>query len=840
MKKIILGILVIFSFVQGIFAREVVCENTTTTYKSTFVPKGGSFTLSLFINVKGYTDKKKQEWPNGMVVSCGSGYYDGWRLMLAEQNNFVPFFEIGRPEIGAIALRGDYGLSKNYIHHLAIVWEESASTASTMRIYIDGNLAGERTDVDIRPIMQGRELVVGYNDFGVGELDATMYGVEYFDHAMTGNEIKGTIYQGIATFLTNENDVAQMLYKKAASISNNKGTTKALAFLNEFRSEYFSDKLDPITIEQYLNETNFVGKFSQLPALENSIILRINQTSDETTFRNNFLSVIEKIKAMRAASDNTPVEIQFAQEIFLYNEPFVLENINNVTFSFVRFLGYEEKPIASQSSASLDSQFKKNDHRKIVKIDAPGVEALLPYNCSTPHANGFLTWKKSETQPYKMLKLASFPQSSFIDGTSDGTTINLSGELAGKISAEKFILAHGYWRYFWADAATAIQPKENGFTLKYDIPYGLGEKPRYKFLNVFSELDKLDEYCADTNSLYVVMDNNSEEQTLCYTKKTTPFFIIKNCKNISFQNTSFIGSMAPAIQVENVDGLEIKNVFFENIGSSALIMNNVKNVYIKGGHFVNIGFSGIRIWAGDRKQLKAPNVLIFKTFFNNTGYLAKTYTPSIFMEGYGIVVRECDFSNTPSSAMRIEGSGHVVEHCIFENNVLESDDQGTIDMWGDPTYRGCVFRYNTFKNIGDGTNQECGRAAIRFDDMISGMYVYGNTFINTSRGNFGAVQIHGGSHNLIFNNKFIDCNYGVSFTPRGDEIFKQKEKELENHYRDYLTNDLYLKAYPSLTRVNKDYDVNFLFGNTYINCKKIYNNKKAFNIFFQPKISNKF
>lgn len=840
MKKIILGILVIFSFVQGIFAREVVCENTTTTYKSTFVPKGGSFTLSLFINVKGYTDKKKQEWPNGMVVSCGSGYYDGWRLMLAEQNNFVPFFEIGRPEIGAIALRGDYGLSKNYIHHLAIVWEESASTASTMRIYVDGNLAGERTDVDIRPIMQGRELVVGYNDFGVGELDATMYGVEYFDHAMTGNEIKGTIYQGIATFLTNENDVAQMLYKKAASISNNQGTTKALAFLNEFRSEYFSDKLDPITIEQYSNETNFVGKFIPLSAPTNTVVLTLKSVSDETTFRNNFSIVIEKIKAKRMAGDNTPVEIILQQEVMLYEEPFVLENLNDVVISFANLKGYEERPINLASAISGSSQFKKINDGKIVKIDTPGVEALLPYNCSTPHANGFLAWKKSKSNSSTILMPASFPQSGFIDGTSDGTTINLSSGHASKILAEKFVLAHGYWRYFWADAATAIQPKENGFTLKYDIPYGLGEKPRYKFLNVFSELDKLDEYCADTNSLYVVMDNNSEEQTLCYTKKTTPFFIIKNCKNISFSNLRFQGSMAPAIQVENVDGLEIKNSEFNFIGSSALIMNNVKNVEISECLFRNIGFCGIRVWAGDRKNLKAPNVIIKRTFFVNTGYLAKTYTPSIFMDGYGIVVSQCKFKDIPSSAMRIEGSGHVVEHCIFENNVLESDDQGTIDMWGDPTYRGCVFRYNTFKNIGDGTNQECGRSAIRFDDMISGMYVYGNTFINTSRGNFGAVQIHGGSHNLIFNNKFIDCNYGVSFTPRGAEIFKQKEKELENHYRDYLTNDLYLKAYPSLKRMNKDYDVNFLFGNTYINCKKIYNNKKAFNIFFRPEISNKF
>lgn len=831
MKKIILGILVIFSFVQGIFAREVVCEKATTTYKSTFVPKGGSFTLSLFINVKGYTDKKKQEWPNGMVVSCGSGYYDGWRLTIAEENNLIPYFEVGRPEIGSISLRADFGLSKNNIHHLAIVWDESNKASPSIKIYIDGNLAGEK-NINILPILDGREIVIGYNDFGVGELDATIFGVTYFNEVLDGKQIREALRAGLDKFLNNETDFNQCFYKQIYSNQTALLSNNVLALINKFRAKKFSSKELFLTQEQYFSETNYVGSFTETQINNGErIVLNISGATNENEFRNEYNAALEKIKALRSSGNNTCVEIIFPKEIFLFGESFVIENLNNVIFSSGSFCGYEAHKISEAKCISSDSRFNsqsKNIYQ--IKLDTP--YSFVPYNCSTPHGQGTIVWKKNNDKNIT-LQLSMYPESGYIDAKADGEEIKLSDTDFNKIKNEPYLLAHGYWKYFWADAATQITLTENNLSFKLlgAIPYGLGEKPRYRFMNIFSELDKEEEYCIDENHIYFVETKLGEGQ-ICFTKKATPFFIIKNCKNISFNNFKFEGTLSPAIQIKKVEGLKFENVIFENIGSSALLLSHVTNTDVTNSEFKNTGSCGIRIWAGDRKNLNAPNVIIRNTSFEKTGCLVKTYTPSIYMDGYGIVVQNCSFMHTPSSALRIEGSGHIIEKCYFENNVLESDDQGVIDMWGDPSYRGCVFRYNTFKNIGDGTNQECGRAAIRFDDMISGMYVYGNTFINTSRGNFGAVQIHGGSHNLIFNNKFIDCNYGVSFTPRGKEIFEQKREELQPKLRDYNSNALYLHAYPSLMRMNEDYDINFVFNNSFINCKKSFHGKQSNIIFF--------
>ena len=52
------------------------------------------------------------------------------------------------------------------------------------------------------------------------------------------------------------------------------------------------------------------------------------------------------------------------------------------------------------------------------------------------------------------------------------------------------------------------------------------------------------------------------------------------------------------------------------------------------------------------------------------------------------------FERMPSSAMRVNGNEHLVELNVIRNVVQESDDQGGVDMFGSPLYRGVVIRWN--------------------------------------------------------------------------------------------------------------------------------------------------
>jgi hypothetical protein len=169
--------------------------------------------------------------------------------------------------------------------------------------------------------------------------------------------------------------------------------------------------------------------------------------------------------------------------------------------------------------------------------------------------------------------------------------------------------------------------------------------------------------------------------------------------------------------------------------------------------------------------------------------------------------------------MRIEGNDHVIEFNEVHNVVRESDDQGAMELFGNPTYRGVVFRYNRFTNCGKtGTERAiCGQAAIRFDDVISGMLVYGNVFVRSANAGFGAVQINSGRDNIIDNNLFVDCKQGVSggYYP-GNNFWVQAASK--SPPLDFYVNDLYLKFYPEIATMLVEPGINHIWRNVFYRC----------------------
>jgi hypothetical protein len=127
-------------------------------------------------------------------------------------------------------------------------------------------------------------------------------------------------------------------------------------------------------------------------------------------------------------------------------------------------------------------------------------------------------------------------------------------------------------------------------------------------------------------------------------------------------------------------------------------------------------------------------------------------------------------------------------------------------MWSNASYRGCVMRYNHWRDVGAG-DAPCGQGGIRFDDAISGMVVYGNIFERTSNGHFGGVQIHGGHMNIIDNNIFIDCAHAVSFSPWSlDRFHKYINEDTKAKLYQEVNIDLppYSDRYPSLKALKDD------------------------------------
>jgi hypothetical protein len=235
-----------------------------------------------------------------------------------------------------------------------------------------------------------------------------------------------------------------------------------------------------------------------------------------------------------------------------------------------------------------------------------------------------------------------------------------------------------------------------------------------------------------------------------------------------------------------------------------------------------IGRRATEVIGGDRATLTPGMHLVENCRIYNFGRIDRTYTPAIQLEGVGHRVAHNLMYDGPSSAMRIEGNDHLIELNEVHSMVRESDDQGAMELFRNPTYRGVVFRHNYLHHIGKTGSEAAvhGQAAIRFDDAISDMLVYGNVFYRCANGNFGAIQMNSGRDNLIDNNIFVDCKQGISggWYP-GNNVWKslREGQKIAGFYQ----NDLYLSRYPKIATMLDDPGINHLWRNVFYRCGKV-------------------
>ncbi|MDR1675165.1 MAG: hypothetical protein LBR86_01655, partial [Tannerella sp.] len=137
------------------------------------------------------------------------------------------------------------------------------------------------------------------------------------------------------------------------------------------------------------------------------------------------------------------------------------------------------------------------------------------------------------------------------------------------------------------------------------------------------------------------------------------------------------------------------------------------------------------------------------------------------------------------------------------------------------------IRYNRWSDIAGGTRH--GAAGVRFDDMISGMLVYGNVFERCGAHDFGGVQIHGGKDNRVLNNVFYHGPFAVSFSPWSEERWlSQLDSPViqEKLYKQVdINSEIYQRKYPELKNLRQDVNANTVADNLVISCDQMYRNR---------------
>jgi hypothetical protein len=389
---------------------------------------------------------------------------------------------------------------------------------------------------------------------------------------------------------------------------------------------------------------------------------------------------------------------------------------------------------------------------------------------------------------------------------------------------EPDVRLYGYWFWDWFEEyqqVALIDPAESSFTLtKPYSAYGYRKGQRYFAVNVFRELDQPGEWYLDRvkGKLYWLPPANVAVSTanIVLSVYSEPFFALENVEHVVLLRLTLQDGRQDGIQIKGGSDCLVAGCTLRRLGGDAIIIDGGHHHGIFGCSMSVLGFGGMRVNGGDRQSLQPGNHFVENCKVSDISRIKRTYAPAVHLDGCGNRVAHNLFERIPSSAMRIEGNDHLIELNRIRNVVQESDDQGGIDMFGNPLYRGVVIRWNRWSDIIGGT--ECGAAGVRLDDMISGTLIQENIFERCGAVQFGGVQVHGGKDNVIDGNVFIACHAVASFS-RWDESRWLKGIE---PFLQQAGQEPYPTRYPELARIKSEADVNFLCRNLSFGCKSVF------------------
>jgi hypothetical protein len=427
-------------------------------------------------------------------------------------------------------------------------------------------------------------------------------------------------------------------------------------------------------------------------------------------------------------------------------------------------------------------------------LRAHGVTNLIPLRLG-----GFSSGLGFKTHPAHELfidgqaqQLARWPNQGFVEtanvvGTNDLKGYDRSGNKSGvfvyegerpaRWAAEKIILLYGYWFWDWADSyerVAAIDPAQHHITLAPPFhSYGYRKGAPYYALNLLCELDQPGEWYLDhdTAILYFYPSKPPAGSVVEFSNFAGPMAQLDEVSHVAFEGLTWELGAGDGVLVKAGENCRFLGCTVRHLAGNGIEIAGGRAHGLLACDIHSLGRGGVKLSGGSRKTLEPGGHFVENCHIHDLSRIDHTYTPAVIVDGVGQRVSHNRMHHIGSSAIRLGGDEHLVELNEIDHVVLESDDQGGADMFGNPTFRGNVYRHNFWHHIGTrwgtGGQPHLGQAGIRLDDAISGVLIYGNVFYRAASGaqGFGGVQIHGGKDNILDNNLFVDCAVAVSFSP---------------------------------------------------------------------------
>ncbi len=416
-------------------------------------------------------------------------------------------------------------------------------------------------------------------------------------------------------------------------------------------------------------------------------------------------------------------------------------------------------------------------------------------------------------------------------GTKEGDFEYLA-QRQNRWAQEKDPRLGGYWYWDWSEQFQKVDRIDSlTKTIRIRPPYhnyGYKDSLHYFGLNLFCEIDSPGEWYLDRSSgllyWYPPAGVDPAKADVRLSLFSAPFMIEMNgCVNLTLEGLAFEEGRGSAVKILDGSHCRLIDCRIERFGEDGIHVEKGFGHGITGCLLRNFGCGGIKISGGDRKSLSPAGHFIENTVVEHFSLFKRTYQPAVHIDGCGIRISHNRFSFSSSSAFRLEGNDMLIEYNQISHVVNESDDQGGLDVFYNPSYQGNVVRFNHWSDISGGTLH--GAAGVRLDDMISGFRIYGNVFERCGARHFGGVQIHGGKDNLVENNVFFACPVGVSFSTWKNERWLSELESPTIKKRIYEEVDIrsavYTDKYPLLKDLRINPNVNTVVNNLMVDTKQV-------------------
>ena len=352
----------------------------------------------------------------------------------------------------------------------------------------------------------------------------------------------------------------------------------------------------------------------------------------------------------------------------------------------------------------------------------------------------------------------------------DTTTIIVADEFAEEMNTWHDIskvFVRGRFSLLWCDDNSRIISLD-GKTMT--VPFAGGYDPRdgmfFICQNAPEMLDYPGEYYVDDDAiLYYVKDENFEGETFTIPVAET-VLKVDRANFVTFSDITIESAKGDIIVVKannfTLDGCEVRD-------SGEWVKMSGNRITIKDCYFHTFSNGILNITGGNWETLVSSENVIENCEFYNWGILGRVYNEAIRIDkACGVTVRHNEIHETPHMAIGWTGTNNVIEYNEIYNVCNDTDDAGAVYSYNGYCDYGNVFRYNyihdirakdeVIMNVKD--YPYCHVAGIYWDGGKSGQTAVYNVFENIS----GAGVIGSGRDEIVTNNLFISCGYGVDMS----------------------------------------------------------------------------